>query len=193
MSFAVARRLLSCGVLLTSALLGGCQAQTVPERELLLADWQLALKIPADWQVQQNLAGLRLLLRPLRKGQPWPGAYVALSRDEARLLTGPGAVPTLAGYVRFRQEQLGRNAWQQQLVRAETTTLDAVAAELWLRDIVSPTRRERVLSLMTVRNGQGYTLEAVAPAAEFSRLQAAYQRLAKGWRWLPSSANAVGN
>lgn len=163
--------------------------QAADAKTVAFADYGLSLQVPAHWQAQENISGLRWYARPTADGKPLPGAYLTLLRDEAARSSGPGEAPTLEGYAAFKLEQEARNAQSHQVLSTATVSVDGVAGTLWLTEYASKTHRWQTWSLFAVKGEQGYTLTATALKDDADRLEPAYRAIINSLRWLPADKN----
>ena len=163
-------------------LLTGC-CKLLPRHTVTLADYGIAIEVPADWQMQENISGLRWYARPTNSGKTVAGAYLTLMRDNAGELTAPGTPATLSRYVEFKLEQEGRNALSHAVLTNNPVLVGGRSGALLLTEYASETYHWRTQSLLLMEGDYGYALSATASAADAAALQAAYSRTLSSLRF----------
>lgn len=173
--------------LLLVAWLAACHAPA-QTRTVSIPDYGLSFEMPAHWQMEEKVAGLRWYARPTDGDKPIAGAYLTLLRDTARELTAPGTTPTLAGYVEFKLEQEGRNALSHTVISNSPVMIDGRSGALVLTEYASHTHRWRTLSLLLLDGDYGFALTATALPDDAPALESEYGKLMVSLHFLKPAA-----
>ena len=159
-------------------LLSACGPESTSR--LAVEDYGMSLSIPKAWNVTENVAGLRLLLRPQDRGGAITGAVVTLTRAVA---IGSHRPHRLDAYVDFKTQQAQTTAREFSITGMQAILLAGEPAQRQQRDYASRTQQHRALMYFTVHNGNGYTLSASTHPKDSPRLRDDFDRLAASWRW----------